>query len=1770
MLKTKLIILFFLCLFTNVFSQTPPAFDSISLWLVADSLGLNNNEKIVKWDDLSGIGYKAEQTNLTYQPTFKINQQQINNHAIATFSSSFLTLGNHLNIDSIRSFFIIIKQLGFSNYPWYVSKGYTPDGSFAVSTVANTKELRLYADGYLKATGYNADTTWAMYTVSLTTDSMFFYSGGNLIGGYKHSKDLVGTNSYDFYIGNNAQYNSRLTGQIAEILIYHKAIGRKKEKEVEKYLQNKYAPPVNINDTILIKSGFADTSVNVYKPWFKSYKWFRRIAGSLILVDTDSLIVISDDGTYIVEVTDQFGIKSIDSVQVIYPVIHYPSYANDTICLGDTLFWDTGLGADYSYSWTPNQVSTTIYPITTAGKYSVKITDNAGYYKFSDTITIAVDSFPIQNKLGPDRDVCKYEAVSLLEQGSGIQSYLWSTNVTNSYINIETAADYSVTVINSRGCQGTDTALFGISGEAPVVSFAADTICYGDSTSFLNLTTVTPPNVIANFTWTFGDNVSSSEINPKHLYQSIDTFIVRLNAVTTSGCNNFYQDCVLVRYRPTANFFTKYGYENCFGNSIQFYDSSLSILPIDHYSWNFGDNGASSQQNPIYTYNIIDNYQARLKITASNNCNDSIIKTLSIVNEMPAACKFNLLSPYNGTVLSDTTFRLYFSWENSKNAIHYLFEIASDSLFSQNYSASSLDTSNIWYTISQTGTWYWKVTAYNICGAETTSPTSYFKKRDLNENGTLVLWLNADNLLLNAGDNVSSWSDFSIEGFNAIQTDPTLQPKFVDSDSTINYNSSINFNSDYLSIGNHLNIDSVKSFFIVARQHSFINYPWYISKGYTADGCFAISTSANTPEIRLYVDGTTLSTGLYADTTWALYTVSLTSDSIYLYSGDNLIKTFKHGQDLAGSNAYDFRIGGNAQYPSSFFDGQIAEIIIYADSIGRNREQEVEQYLRYKYTPPVNLTSNINMDYGFADTTISAYKPWFSSYIWTFLGDTISTDSVISAFTAGTYKVFVTDIFGFTSSDSVIVAYPIPKQISDTTICRYDTLTWNPGLKGDYSYEWGASTSSATPASLPIVETGDYWVIIKDNQGNPWYSDTAHISVNEFPATVSLGNDTTLCKGNRIYLAQGLKQSIDYHWSDGTTEDYLLLENAGTYSVTVTDSMGCVGRDSAVFGMEGIAPVPDFTVENQCIGDITQFKDISVSPDGSELSGWNWQFGDSASTTSSSPAYRFNMPGTYTVTLRVNTENCSNTLKKSVQIYHRPEAGFGPTQVCSNSPITLNDKSTSKEGAINSWLWTLPDDSVLEQQNPEYTFTTTGNNKIQLIVQTEFSCRDTVVQAIDVKPGLRADFTYGPACKGNPVYFTDASQSFLSSTLNYEWTFENGDKKYVNNPWYLFPDTGSYSVNLKVFQDINNCSNEVSKVVRVYENPAAAFNFDVFCEKNPGHITDASTSTQYPINSWKWDVENLGRFSGPDLMVKFDSAGNYNALLKITDENGCLDTVSHSIAVYALPVSSFTTSEKDGPLPLKIDFTNQTTGASFYSWNFGDGAASSDINPSHTYSDSGTFEIQLRAVSDYGCTNESKGSVRAIVPMIDLSVLSVTAEVQNGFLKVIAEIQNRGSLDMKNVIVSYKANYGQALKEVIPQTIPSTRSINYTFSTEMAVKTDVDLTYVCVTVQPNGSADELPDDNEYCLAFEEAFKTMHPYPNPAHDKLIVEYIIPFDAPVKIELYNQFGKLTEQLFDGPATAGYNRHVFDVRSLSKGIYIYRIEYEGNVKSYQVVIN
>jgi len=73
--------------------------------------------------------------------------------------------------------------------------------------------------------------------------------------------------------------------------------------------------------------------------------------------------------------------------------------------------------------------------------------------------------------------------------------------------------------------------------------------------------------------------------------------------------------------------------------------------------------------------------------------------------------------------------------------------------------------------------------------------------------------------------------------------------------------------------------------------------------------------------------------------------------------------------------------------------------------------------------------------------------------------------------------------------------------------------------------------------------------------------------------------------------------------------------------------------------------------------------------------------------------------------------------------------------------------------------------------------------------------------------------------------------------------------------------------------------------------------------------------------------------------------------------------------------AGFTADLTSGPVPLAVNFTDQSTGdISSWSWDFGDGATSTEQNPPHTYTDAGTYTVSLAVTGLCGSDTEVKAN----------------------------------------------------------------------------------------------------------------------------------------------------------------------------------------------------
>jgi PKD repeat protein len=138
-------------------------------------------------------------------------------------------------------------------------------------------------------------------------------------------------------------------------------------------------------------------------------------------------------------------------------------------------------------------------------------------------------------------------------------------------------------------------------------------------------------------------------------------------------------------------------------------------------------------------------------------------------------------------------------------------------------------------------------------------------------------------------------------------------------------------------------------------------------------------------------------------------------------------------------------------------------------------------------------------------------------------------------------------------------------------------------------------------------------------------------------------------------------------------------------------------------------------------------------------------------------------------------------------------------------------------------------------------------------------------------------------------------------------------------------------------------------------------------------FTDASTNNP---TSWSWTFGDGGVSTAQHPSYTYTTPGTYNVSLTVFNGSGSdtITKVNYITVGPPPPVADFSGTPTTGYLPLTVNFTDLSTGGAptAWSWDFGDGGTSNDQNPTHTYSNPGTYDVTLTVSNASGSNTVAK------------------------------------------------------------------------------------------------------------------------------------------------------------------------------------------------------
>ena len=191
----------------------------------------------------------------------------------------------------------------------------------------------------------------------------------------------------------------------------------------------------------------------------------------------------------------------------------------------------------------------------------------------------------------------------------------------------------------------------------------------------------------------------------------------------------------------------------------------------------------------------------------------------------------------------------------------------------------------------------------------------------------------------------------------------------------------------------------------------------------------------------------------------------------------------------------------------------------------------------------------------------------------------------------------------------------------------------------------------------------------------------------------------------------------------------------------------------------------------------------------------------------------------------ITANGCQDTIVQEVKSYFIPDVDFNVPAPCLNGATALFDATTVGDTTAVSWNWTFedtPTDGTSTDQDPTYSFNTSGLHLVTLTVTSAYGCDSTLVQSIDVLPGPIADFEVltSPSGPQETVNFNDLSTPGDSDIITWEWIFGDGDttKFFEQNTTHAYADEGEYDVDLIVV-DEDGCRDTATQDVIIFHGP---------------------------------------------------------------------------------------------------------------------------------------------------------------------------------------------------------------------------------------------------------------------------------------------------------------------------------------------------------------
>ena len=1191
---------------------------------------------------------------------------------------------------------------------------------------------------------------------------------------------------------------------------------------------------------------------------------------------------------------------------------------------------------------------------------------------------------------------------------------------TNLY-NILTTDNYAVLVTNpTTGCFNYHEFQVFVNPSPSNINFTPQTtLCEDRTLTFTNTTTNLSLGNYKNSFWDF-DTVNNGTLvqtkanldNGSTQYTNPGNYAVRLIMETDSSCKDTVVKAITVYDNPVAGI-TATTFERCANETFEFQNASTisGATSINTSYWYVNGIDLQTKSNPSHLATVQYNRIAppgpanrtdvlMLVVKSNTNCLDTLLRNIQ-VRPLPSAITSLVIVPARSPI-----------------------KFCIDSVIG--FQATSVNNT----------------TTYNWDFGESATNSSNSAKRS-NQNPTGITYSNAGTFTpkLHVESNLGCKDSFAITG-SPITVHPLPTPTFSLDSGDVCFGTALNL-VNAKTINTAYNWD-------FGDATTSNNQGSSVSKSYSTVGTFNIKLSAtsqfgckndSTKSVRIKpMPVVAFTTANKCEDSTVTFNTTVTTSPI----GNTLVSPTYHW-DFGTTNANALNTAQRSVQSPQISYTQHSDTSTYSPAIfvvAENCKSIVATNpITIHPNPVAAFTGGNNCNGGqIGFTNISTIdNPSTNSYNWnmgdgnTSLTHAGSFNYTYASASSSNYTVTLkaTSNKGCIDDSSVVVKnYALPfasfedslaSQCLDSTSKFINLSTMSDGSNLTYKWKYDDGDSSIVKDPNYVYKADGLFnvklTVAPADITNPCRSDTT-IAVVIYPLPSTSFTFTDNCVDDSIRLTNNTiisSGTLTYKWHfSGGTPDTVISASSFKHSYSTPDTndiilkatsdKGCpISDTNAVRFYSFVDADFDSAKASVCIFDTSVFDNSSILKT-KETWLYNWTFDNGATSTEKNPLnyYAATTPGfgidsAYNVKLSITptdiTNVCRDSITKVVYIHPLPDSSFNITldTFCLGIKTSFI-KNTAQN--LHTYHWDLGDGTKDSSTTfTQHTYQNSGTFRPELTSISEYNCVSTNTQNVVVLPVPQPNFIIqrDTVCEKDTVVLIDASDTLATT---YVWNYGDGTpndslRQRGDTIRRLYTKANTYTISLTGIK--GTCFSRLSKKVKIEPDPVVQFSMQR--DNSNGKKVDFTNTSFLPNGSngtlsfiWTYgdattDSTKLNFFSHT-----YSTNNKFGVKLKATSNFGCFNEKIDTIETVNTPTSSFTLSTTSVCKGDSFSFTNNSTNAQTFFWNFGDGSTSTDSLPKHTYTQSGKFQVQLIAKdsNNYSDTSSQLVTINAI-PIVQYS-----------------------------------------------------------------------------------------------------------------------------------------------------------------------------------------